>query len=133
MPPVSERMALDPLHDVLGQHHLAGGEDLGLEEVAAHHLAGGLRAEDVQVRVDAAARARDEVPLDAEQVERPLDACAPACAARVIGRCAPAWMSLKVTFRTEPMAEIMTPCLSFDLARRRARSARPAGCPAGCA
>ena len=52
---------------------LAGGEDLGLDQVAAHDLAGGFRGEDVQVRVDRARLGRHEVALQAEQVERPLD------------------------------------------------------------
>src|SRR5450759_4394761 len=70
----SRMLALDAFDDILAEDDLARGEDLGLEQVAADRIARGFRREDVEVRVDLAGVVGHEVPLEAQQVEWPVDA-----------------------------------------------------------
>ena len=122
-PPRVGVLALDALDDVLAEDDLAGGEDLGLEaggrrrprRTTSRRRCGGARR-------PCPSRSGTRLPSRPSRSSGPSTRCT-GMRGSVIGRWAPAWMSLNSTLRTDPTAETMTPwCRSTMRANWRSSS-----------
>ena len=104
-PPSFDRCRSMPSTTYSDEHDLAGGEDLGLDQVAADDLAGGLgRRGRGGGRRSVPPRSGTRLPSRPTRSSGPGRRCT-GMRGSVIGRLAPVWMSLNSTWRTDPTAE----------------------------